>query len=91
MINSKIVDISALAPVYDGDGGYVSGLENLEELTINDSVTNISSVGTLTNLKKLDVSGNQINDGIEGLADLKNLECVNLTNCSSLSQVRSIC
>ena len=89
--NSKIVDISALTPVYGDDGTYVSGLPNLEEFTINNSITNIASVGSLTKLKRLDVSGNQINNGIEALAGLEKLEYINLTNCNALAQNRKIC
>ena len=91
LINSKVVDISALKPKYDQSGNCISGFPELEELTIQNSVIDITSVGTLTKLKRLDVSGNKINNGIDALSSLTNLEYINLTNCSALSQNRKIC
>ena len=83
--NSKLVDLGCVEPTYDS-GKCVSGFPNLEQLTIQNSLTDITPVGTLTNLKKLNVSGNKINKGIEALGSLTKLEYINLSNCSSLSQ-----
>ena len=79
-----------MTPKYN-DGVCISGLPLLEELTINYSIVDVTSIGTLTNLKILNVSGNKINKGIESLANLTSLEYVNLSNCNSLSQNRNIC
>ena len=89
--NSKLVDISLLKPVYDETEKCISGFPNLEELTITNSITDVTSIGELKNLKRLNVSENKINKGIEALSGLTNLEYINLTNCSSLSQNRSLC
>lgn len=88
--NSKIVDLSALEPKYENDR-CVSGFPKLEELTIQNLVTDITKVGTLTSLKKIDFSGNKINKGIEALSELTNLEYINLSNCNSLTQNRKLC
>lgn len=82
---SKVVDISGLEPQIDQIGKCISGFPDLEELTIQNSVTDITSVGKLTKLKRLNMSGNNINNGIEGLSNLQELEYVNLSNCNSLS------
>ncbi len=93
--SSKIVDISGLEPRNDGDGNHLSGFSELEEFTlinpVVNSITDITVLGRLQNLKRLNVSGTKINKGIEALAGLNNLEYVNLTNCSSLSQNRKLC
>ena len=73
----------------------MSGFSELEEFTlinpVVNSITDITVLGRLQNLKRLNVSGTKINKGIEALAGLNNLEYVNLTNCSSLSQNRKLC
>lgn len=89
--NSRIVDISALEPKYDDSGKCISGFPELEELTIDNSVTDITKIGILNSLKKIIFSGNKINKGIETLVNLTNLEYVDLTNCNSLSQNRKLC
>ena len=93
--NSKIVDISGLEPKIDEDGSRISGFPSLEEFTlispIGSSPTDISVFEKIPTLKKLNVSGTNVNKGIEALANLTNLEYLNLNNCSSLSQNRKLC
>ena len=93
--SSKVISLSDMEPIYDMYDKCVSGFPSLETLSIVNpvvsSITDITSVEKLTNLKRIDFTGNQINNGIEALSELTNLEYVNLTNCSSLSQNRKLC
>ncbi len=86
VLDSKIIDINAIVPNYDEER-CISGFPELEELKITNSITDITAIGKLMKLKKLDVSGNKINNGIEVLSNLRKLEYINLSNCSSLAQI----
>ena len=80
---------------------YISN-NNIEELSLDcygsynlDYIKNFTKLNslTITNSRVVDISGVEPmegNNGIEVLSGLTNLEYVNLTNCSSLSQSRKV-
>merc|ERR1711953_644424 len=66
-------------------GGEIVGLTEefsaLEQLDLqNASLTNIKLFPKLQNLKKLDLSGNRLSKGLEGLKDCPSLKSLSLSN-----------
>ena len=69
----------------------ISGLSNLEKLTIKD--TNVSIVSDLSRLKKLKTLLFDFNPelkNLSGIADLENLESLGIRNCKGLSDLSHI-
>lgn len=61
--------------------GLTDEYTNLETLTLsNNSLTSLKGFPNLPNLRKLDLSDNQISDGLELLSASPNLEFLNLSN-----------
>ena len=82
IIDTSIKDIS-----------FLSKLGNLEALTIydNDDLKNISTVGSLSNLRRLSITANKFNvTGVEEIANLTSLEWLRLYNPTSISMISTL-